>query len=257
MNNLKLLSTPFAQNGIKRNIIKEPESNTPNGRATYKTGFPEITMTPITNGGIPPSGADFNGIFNDLSSHIVHLNQGGRYKFNQALCDEIGGYKKGAILLNDTGDTEYISLIDNNQVNFNTAEQEEINGKWDKHAGKEKLLNGYNGYCKLSNGLIIQWGLVNTGVIYNAIYHYFDIVFPIAFSRNPFVVIPKIMNKKDIGTNIDFSNIIGVFVDDYMQYDFNGIPSADFAEAVNASLIFKELAYYEKGLYIQYIAIGV
>ena len=65
------------------------------------------------------------------------------------------------------------------------------------------------------------------------------------------------MNKKDIGTNIDFSNIIGVFVDDYMQYDFNGIPSADFAEAVNASLIFKELAYYEKGLYIQYIAIGV
>lgn len=256
MNDLKLLSTPFAQNGIKRNIINEPASNTPKGQATYKTGFPEITMTPITNGGIPPSGADFNGLFNDITKHLVYLNQGGRYKFNQALCDKIGGYKKGAILLADDEQKEYINLIDNNTVNFNTATEEEISGKWDKYTGKEELLNGYNGYCKLSNGLIIQWGIVNTGVI-NTIYHYFNIVFPIAFSRNPFVVIPKIFYKKDIGTNIDFSSIVGVFICDYMQYDFNGIPSIDFAESVNASLVFKELAFYEKGLYIQYIAIGV
>lgn len=254
MNNLKLLSTPFAQNGIKRNIIKEPESNTPNGRATYKTGFPEITMTPITNGGIPPSGADFNGIFNDLSSHIVHLNQGGRYKFNQALCDEIGGYKKGAILLNDTGDTEYISLIDNNQVNFNTSTDEEISGKWDKYTGKEELLKGYNGYTKLSNGLIIQWGLVNTGKLtgYN---NYFKIKFPIAFSKNPFVVIPKIMNKYDeLGYTINFLNIIGVFITDYMDRDFSG-NNEGFKTSVNCRIIVRQI--FEKGLYVQYIAIGV
>ena len=130
MDNLKLLSTPFAQNGLKNNIPNDDIGLT-EGLATYELGFPEITMTPLENGGIPPSGYDVNGVLNDLSSHIVHLNQGGRYKFNQALCDEIGGYKKGAILLSDDENKQYISLMNNNKVNFNTATPAQISGKWD------------------------------------------------------------------------------------------------------------------------------
>lgn len=234
MDNLKLLSTPFAQNGIKRNIIKEPESNTPNGRATYKTGFPEITMTPITNGGIPPSGADFNGIFNDLSSHIVHLNQGGRYKFNQALCDEIGGYKKGAILLNDTGDTEYISLIDNNQVNFNTAEPEQVIGKWDKVASNNNLVinnpNYPNGYLELNGGLIIQWGVSTFEVGYG--YLYYQIPFNKPFSRNPFLIQTNILFDNQY--NYDIENLHCYVDNDFYKYGEN---SADFCEAVNICLL--------------------
>lgn len=147
MDNLKLLSTPFAENGLKNNIPNNDIGLT-EGLATYELGFPEITMTPLENGGIPPSGYDVNGVLNDLSSHIVHLNQGGQYKFDSDLCNSINGYSKGAILLSDDESKQYISLVNNNKVNFNTATAEQISGKWDVFNDK------VNGSITAGNGLI-------------------------------------------------------------------------------------------------------
>ena len=74
-----------------------------------------------------------NGVLYEISAHTVWQNQGGRYRFDQAFCDAIGGYPKGSVLINDTLDTEYISLLDANTHNPNSGNN---TGKWAIHAGK-------------------------------------------------------------------------------------------------------------------------
>lgn len=129
----KLLSKPWASDGLKNNIPAERNGGLVQEAATYAEGFPSITMTPISVGGKPPSGKDMNGVLYEISAHTVWQNQGGRYRFDQAFCDAIGGYPKGAVLINDTLDTEYISLVDANTHNPNSGNN---TGKWETHAGK-------------------------------------------------------------------------------------------------------------------------
>ena len=129
----KLLSKPWASDGLKNNIPTERNGGLAQEAATYAEGFPNITMTPISVGGKPPSGKDMNGVLYEISAHTVWQNQGGRYRFDQAFCDAIGGYPKGAVLINDTLDTEYISLVDANTHNPNSGNN---TGKWAIHAGK-------------------------------------------------------------------------------------------------------------------------
>lgn len=129
----KLLSKPWASDGLKNNIPAERNGGLAQEAATYAEGFPSITMTPISVGGKPPSGKDMNGVLYEISAHTVWQNQGGRYRFDQAFCDTIGGYPKGAVLINDTLDTEYISLVDANTHNPNGGNN---TGKWAIHAGK-------------------------------------------------------------------------------------------------------------------------
>ncbi|WP_118777650.1 phage tail protein [Neisseria lactamica] len=129
----KLLSKPWASDGLKNNIPAERGGGLAQEAATYAEGFPSITMTPISVGGKPPSGKDMNGVLYEISAHTVWQNQGGRYRFDQAFCDAIGGYPKGAVLINDALDTEYISLTDANTHNPNSGNN---TGKWAIHAGK-------------------------------------------------------------------------------------------------------------------------
>ena len=129
----KLLSKPWASDGLKNNIPAERNGGLAQEAATYAEGFPNITMTPISVGGKPPSGKDMNGVLYEISAHTVWQNQGGRDRFDQAFCDTIGGYPKGAVLINDTLDTEYISLVDANTHNPNSGNN---TGKWAIHAGK-------------------------------------------------------------------------------------------------------------------------
>lgn len=129
----KLLSKPWASDGLKNNIPAERNGGLAQEAATYAEGFPSITMTPISVGGKPPSGKDMNGVLYEISAHTVWQNQGGRYRFDQTFCDAIGGYPKGAVLINDTLDTEYISLVDANTHNPNSGNN---TGKWAIHAGK-------------------------------------------------------------------------------------------------------------------------
>ena len=129
----KLLSKPWASDGLKNNIPAERNGGLAQEAATYAEGFPSITMTPISVGGKPPSGKDMNGVLYEISAHTVWQNQGGRYRFDQTFCDAIGGYPKGSVLISDTLDTEYISLVDANTHNPNSGNN---TGKWAIHAGK-------------------------------------------------------------------------------------------------------------------------
>lgn len=101
MTNPQLITTPFAENGTKNTI---PESGSAEPQlATMQAGFPKITQLPINEGGIPPERADFNGILNLYGQHLVHLNKGLPYEFDQDFANSIGGYPLNARIMLASG----------------------------------------------------------------------------------------------------------------------------------------------------------
>ncbi|URY98759.1 putative tail fiber protein [Acinetobacter phage Arbor] len=116
MTNPTLITTPFAENGDK-NIIPESVGANPQN-ATMQTGFPPITQQKISEGGIPPERDDFNGILNLYGQHLVHLNKGLPYEFDQDFANKIGGYPLNARLMLNNGDIVQ-SKIPNNINNPN------------------------------------------------------------------------------------------------------------------------------------------
>ena len=114
----RLISTPFAQEGEKteiQNVTGEFDNS-----ATYRLGFPPLTMQSIRLGGKPPKGTDFNGVLFDITENISFLCKGGRYQYNAGLSTLIGGYPEGSNLLLDDNVTEVVSTINSNQNNPNT-----------------------------------------------------------------------------------------------------------------------------------------
>lgn len=145
MSNPKMMPTPFAENGSKQDIPVERLNTDPVQSADYDSGFPIVTMTPIAAGGKAPRGVDFNGVLNDITSNLSHMQKGGRYLFDAAFAAAVGGYPRGSILFNNNLDTEYISLVDNNTVDFNTAVGPTLANAWALYGGK-------NLYLRLTGG---------------------------------------------------------------------------------------------------------
>lgn len=120
MTNPQMITTPFAENGDKNTI---PETNTDAGNpqlASMSLGFPPITQLPISSGGIPPERDDFNGVLNLYGQHLVHLNKGLPYQFDQTFADKIGGYPVGARIVLDDMLTEVVNEQLNNTNNPNS-----------------------------------------------------------------------------------------------------------------------------------------
>ena len=133
LNNPPVLLKPFANSGDKNTI---PELATGTQRASLDEGFPPITSTPLSQGGIPPERADFNGLGNMLSTQYFYLQNGGKFTFNQDVSDAIGGYPQNSILQYlDTNTGEFYqvrSLINNNTYNFNVTPSYIDGLKWEK-----------------------------------------------------------------------------------------------------------------------------
>ena len=113
----RLISTPFAQEGEKteiQNVTGEFDNS-----ATYRLGFPPLTMQSIRLGGKPPKGTDFNGVLFDITENISFLCKGGRYQYNSGLSTLIDGYPEGSNLLLDDNVTEVVSTVAGNQNNPN------------------------------------------------------------------------------------------------------------------------------------------
>lgn len=172
----RLISTPFAQEGEKteiQNVTGEFDNS-----ATYRLGFPPLTMQSIRLGGKPPKGTDFNGVLFDITENISFLCKGGRYQYNAGLSTLIGGYPEGSNLLLDDNVTEVVSTVAGNQNNPNinmagwilkpnkttaanvadasgeTQQQVNYNGgsKWHSRVGGYKL----NERVVLTNGDIVK-----------------------------------------------------------------------------------------------------
>lgn len=132
-----LILTPFGANAPAGNIDVIPETLAPSDppqKASWQGGFPPVTMIPLAAGGIPPRGQDFNGVLNAISEHTVFQGGGGQYKWDAAYVAANGGYPKDAVLQSDDGSAAYVSLIDNNSVNFNTNPAA-IGVSWGEYTG--------------------------------------------------------------------------------------------------------------------------
>jgi hypothetical protein len=127
---------PFANSGQKNTI-----PTTGNGvSAGFDTGFPPVTMQPITAGGVPPQGKDFNGILYDVTTHTVWVNAGGQYQFDAALSTAIGGYPAGMVLQSNDGLKSYVSAVNNNTTDFNSTPSS-IGSAWLPWAGGGAVSN--------------------------------------------------------------------------------------------------------------------
>ena len=71
------LVLPFASAGNKNSIPVDSQIGITPGAASLADGFPPLTMTPVTAGGVPPTGPDMNGILFELSAVVRWANAGG------------------------------------------------------------------------------------------------------------------------------------------------------------------------------------
>jgi hypothetical protein len=105
---------PFASSGTKNTIPTASQIGITAGAASLADGFPPLTFTPISSGGVPPSGADFNGILNLITAVQQWQSAGGIFKYDAAFSTSVGGYPKGAVLMSSTNASTWLNLVDNN-----------------------------------------------------------------------------------------------------------------------------------------------
>lgn len=89
-----------------------------NGRASLTDGFPPLCFTPVTSGGVPPFGADFNGIHNLTTQHSRWSSAGGGYLYSSAFAvlPQVGGYPRGAVLISSGGGRRWMNQLDGNMT---------------------------------------------------------------------------------------------------------------------------------------------
>lgn len=110
------LVLPFAASGAKNTIPAASQIGIVAGKASLTDGFPPLTRTPLSAGGVPPSGLDMNGILYEMSAVIRWANAGGGYPFDSAFAADtnVGGYPKGARVLRSDGLGYWFNTTDNN-----------------------------------------------------------------------------------------------------------------------------------------------
>lgn len=115
------IAVPFANSGTKNTIPVASQIAVTPGAASFTDGFPPLTFTPIAAGGVPPFGADFNGILNAITQAVRWQMAGGTYLYDGTFSTAVGGYPKGAVLSKATGLGLWLNQTDNNTNNPDTG----------------------------------------------------------------------------------------------------------------------------------------
>ena len=107
---------PFANSGARNKIPSASQIGVTAGRASLTDGFPPLTRTPISAGGVPPSGLDMNGILYEISAVARWANAGGGYAYDSSFATDPGvnGYPKGARVMRSDGTGYWLNTVDNN-----------------------------------------------------------------------------------------------------------------------------------------------
>jgi hypothetical protein len=146
-----------------------------NGRASFADGFVPLNFQPISAGGVPPFGADFNGILNQITGGLQALQGGPTLAYDGTFSAAIGGYRKDAIVESATTDGVYWrSTVDNNTSNPDTG-----GANWEHFSGPKTLV-AVGGYLWVG-GVLVQWGQGSCAGGNPAV-----ITFPIAFPTQVF-----------------------------------------------------------------------
>lgn len=108
-------AVPFGTNGPREAIT----ATTPSGsnQASYDQGFPPITMTLKSAGGLPPKGQDMNQILFENASFDRYFAAGGGYTFDAAFSTAVGGYPSGARVQNSTRTGFWLNTVEDNNTN--------------------------------------------------------------------------------------------------------------------------------------------
>lgn len=108
-------AVPFGTNGPREAIT----ATTPSGsnQASYDQGFPPITMTLKSAGGLPPKGQDMNQILFEQSSFNRYFAAGGGYVYDSTFSNAIGGYPSGAIIPFSDNSGYWLNTSENNAIN--------------------------------------------------------------------------------------------------------------------------------------------
>ena len=92
-----------------------------NGRASLHDGFPPDTFIPISTGGVPPFGADFNGILNEITSITQWQQAGGFFPYDSTFSTAISGYPVGAIIQAANYQGFWLNTTNGNTTNPDTG----------------------------------------------------------------------------------------------------------------------------------------
>ena len=112
----------YAAGGSYKNTIPvASQIGITNGKASLTDGFPPLTFQAISSGGVPPFGADFNGILNEITAIQQWQEAGGMFVYDSAFSTTIGGYPKGAILQAAAFGGLWQSTVENNTSNPDTG----------------------------------------------------------------------------------------------------------------------------------------
>ncbi|MDE1006994.1 MAG: hypothetical protein OSB38_15135 [Paraburkholderia fungorum] len=114
-----LVPLAFAANGTKNTIPETSQIGITPGAASLNDGFPPLTFTPIAAGGVPPAGADVNGVLNLITQSIRWAHGGGGYAWNSAFTTDanVAGYPNGAELNRADLTGFWINTVDGNETN--------------------------------------------------------------------------------------------------------------------------------------------
>jgi hypothetical protein len=91
------------------------------GYASLTDGSPPLNFEPVAAGGIPPRGADMNGIINQATAWSRWQNAGAPVPFDADFSAAIGGYPNGAMVAALTPGYFWYSTIDDNTSNPETG----------------------------------------------------------------------------------------------------------------------------------------
>lgn len=127
-----LLSGAFAYDGDK-NIIPANNDGT-SGLASIAKGFPPITQQPLASGGIPPQRADFNGIFNLITSFLTYIQSGGVFAYSSTLDYDVNSIVK-------SGNSIYQCIKQNGPATNNGVQGTDNNAYWQLILNASNLLN--------------------------------------------------------------------------------------------------------------------
>lgn len=92
------------------------------GQASLQEGFPPANSSPVSAGGVPPFGQDFNGILNKSTSWNWWAGTGAFPPYDPAWQTIVGGYAKSSIVSSLVEDGLFwLSLADDNVTNPDTG----------------------------------------------------------------------------------------------------------------------------------------
>lgn len=115
------IQLPFAASagGTLSRVVPVPSQiGVQDGAASFTTGFPPLNFQPVASGGVPPFGADFNGLMNVVTAWSRWQAAGAPIPWNSAFSAAIGGYPLGAVVASATTfGILWISTVEDNTSN--------------------------------------------------------------------------------------------------------------------------------------------